>query len=229
MTCGAHTNIRNDAGRLASEEARARGRTEIATTIMTFKSDVVVVRTRIENLMNRTDASYRKHRQKIHINQRNRGLAEAPSAPRPGLQATSLRSNTLRLPPIQPRAVTNEAVNGDEAGGAGEGAGAGGNMAVGEELQGAGGEGGEEVEEEEWGVREENRKKAAEAAAAAEAKQREQYERRMSSIVAAADPWNLAPHTQPRANRLAKMSFYSKPENGGDSVSGGAGSKNQIK
>jgi hypothetical protein len=43
------------------------------------------------------------------------------------------------------------------------------------------------------------------------AREREAYERRMSSIVAAADPWNLAPHTKPKPNRLAKMSFYSRP------------------
>lgn len=203
MTCGAHTNIRNNAGRLASEEARARGRTEIATTIMTFKSDVVVVRTRIENLMNRTDAHYRKHRQKVHINQRVR---DGPAVARPGLQATSLRSNTLRLPPIQPRGSSVSVANPsgfdtDEAEDE--------NHEVQNQEQTA-----EDEDDYLPGALEEKRKKEAAAAAAAEAKEREQYERRMSSIVAAADPWNLAPHTKPRPNRLAKMSFYSKPKGG---------------
>ena len=43
-----------------------------------------------------------------------------------------------------------------------------------------------------------------------EKKKREQYERKMSSIVAAADPWNLAPHTQPRPSKLPALSFYKK-------------------
>jgi hypothetical protein len=53
--------------------------------------------------------------------------------------------------------------------------------------------------------------KAKEEAAVA-AREREAYERRMSSIVAAADPWNLAPHTKPKPSRLANMSFYSRPK-----------------
>jgi hypothetical protein len=251
MTCGAKTTTRNHAGRLASEEARARGRTEVAAAIMTFKTDVVVVRTRLDNLMNRTDADYRKHRQRMHIHGRGgasgggvigdgavvstvggagtgagggssgeggdtfapAGTDAVPTSRRP----SGASGAPLRLPPIQPRGAPLALPGG--VAGSGEGntttvpAGAPGENVGSPRISAA-------VALSTTDppltlpVVSENATPAerAKAQAASEAREREVYERRMSTIVAAADPWNLAPHTKPRPNKLAAMSFYMKPK-----------------
>jgi hypothetical protein len=252
MTCGAKTTIRNHAGRLASEEARARGRTEVAAAIMTFKTDVVVVRTRLDNLMNRTDADYRKHRQRVHIQRGGAtgggvtgdsavvstaggagtgagggpivsgeggdtfapaGTDAVPTSRRP----SGASGAPLRLPPIQPRgaplalpggvaAERQENTAALQTGTQGEN--------VGSPRISAAVPLGTPDPALKLPAVSENATPAerAKAQAASEARERETYERRMSTIVAAADPWNLAPHTKPRPNKLAAMSFYKKPK-----------------
>jgi hypothetical protein len=254
MTCGAKTTTRNHAGRLASEEARARGRTEVAAAIMTFKTDVVVVRTRLDNLMNRTDADYRKHRQRVHIQRGGPasgggidggavvstaggagtgagggsivsgegGDTFAPSgtdAVPTSRQPSAASGAPLRLPPIQPRGAPL-ALPGGVAAERQENTAALRTGAQGENV------GSPRISTAAvppsttdppltLPVVSENATPAerAKAQAASEAREREVYERRMSTIVAAADPWNLAPHTKPRPNKLAAMSFYKKPNN----------------
>lgn len=215
MTCGAKTNIRNNAGRLASEEARARGRTEVATAIMTFKSDVVVVRTRLDNLMNRTDANFRKHRQRqrIHEHEQTQGSTQQRPGSAPRMTLRGAAGGRPRLPPIQrggqPDASDAITAGADATAGAAPPGDTMGTEDAGANSQLIPAPSGDPHAAK---VADNSAELQAKAAAAAEAQKREAYERRMSSIVAAADPWNMGQHTKPKQSRLAAMSFYSKPK-----------------
>lgn len=180
---------------------------EMATCIMTFKSDVVVVRARLDNLMNRTDDHYRKHKLKrtIHkheggggghvISNRDRGRETSEE----GAESTALVAgaslntpNTVLLPPIQRRPQFLDPSALAEAGDTT-------NLGAAPDLTRTGAP----PVDRPLGA-------AADAENPQERAKREVYERRMSSIVAQADPWNLAPHTKPRPLGIAKMSFYPK-------------------
>lgn len=215
LICGAKITHRNAVGRLASEEARSRGRNEMATAIMTFKSDVVEVRTRIDNLMNHTDHHYHQHQKKRNVHKHLpaiNGVDGAASASVGSLDRQALPpirtsnalaassdtndfgdavavENSLELSthlhaPFAPRATSHEV-----------------DPLINTETQDLSNT-----------LPPLHLAAQREAQAQQERKEREIYERRMSSIVAAADPWNLAPHTKPRPSTIgmAKMSFYSK-------------------
>ena len=51
LICGARSNVRNKAGYLAAEEAKMKGRHEVAAAILTFKDDLVDHRLRIDFLL----------------------------------------------------------------------------------------------------------------------------------------------------------------------------------
>lgn len=247
--------MRNLAGRLASEEARARGRTEVATAIMTFKSDVVEVRTRLDNLLTRTDAAFRKHRQRSHIHGQTAPAAPGAtttgvgagafvnglgggsvasdgfsaatgaagaithtaglnqgdvSAPHSGVDAPQVLRRPsgggrggapLRLPPILPRGAPLASPGRDGATTTAAGLSGSPGIAMGSVLS-----------EDLLSGPTESPVVRARKAAEAEAQQREAYERRVSMLVAAADPWNMAPHTQPKQKKRIAMSFYAKPK-----------------
>jgi hypothetical protein len=220
---------------------------------MTFKTDVVVVRTRLDNLMNRTDADYRKHRQRMHIHGRGgasgggvigdgamvstaggagtgAGGGSVASGEGGGTFApqatdavpTSRRPSgasgaPLRLPPIQPRGASL-ALSGGVAAERQETTAALQTGALGENVGSPRIPAAVALGTPDPALKlpavSENATPAerAKAQAASDARERETYERRMSTIVAAADPWNLAPHTKPRPNKLAAMSFYKKPK-----------------
>ena len=225
---------------MASEEARARGRTEMSATIMTYISDEVEVRSRIQNLKQRTDRTYRRHRLKPRVHMQNTTTSGTTSGTAGGGQViatagvafvdnttiaavgadgmegerglesqlprehdqlaqegVNTRSgNALRLPPlVLPPITTAVTANNNN------------NTTTASTLITTQQQPYTEEDDTENDKSEATKKKLLELE---EKKKREQYERKMSSIVAAADPWNLAPHTQPRPSKLPALSFYKK-------------------
>ncbi len=61
LICGVKSNIRNKKGYLPAEEAKMSGRLEIATTILTFKDDVIDHMQRIDYLVSRIDVPFDYH------------------------------------------------------------------------------------------------------------------------------------------------------------------------
>ena len=197
LICGANITHRNKNGRLATEEARSRGRNQVATAIMTYKSDVVEVRTRIDNLMNHTDAHYKQRHKKHTVHREsardsNNNNNHNHDHPQMGESVSVAGSNSgslgrQPLPPIRGPAAQRPSMNVDPL--------------INTETQDLSAT-----------LPPGHRAAQLEEAARIEREERDAYARRISSLVAAKDPWNLAPHTKPRPSGIgiAKMSFYSK-------------------
>jgi len=231
LICGAKSAHYNKAGRLAAEEARARGRNEMATSIMTYKSDVVEVRTRIDNLMNHTDHHFHRHQRKRKVHRHLPALGALGAQGGSDRESVGFeRLDRPALPPI--RAGNTLAASSDTNDNFGEAVHVENSQELSVHLQPRLGplptthereHEHEQHHEVDPLINTEtqdlsntlppvHRAAQKEAALQKERQEREVYERRMSSIVAAADPWNLAPHTKPRPTSIgmAKMSFYSK-------------------
>ncbi len=199
LICGANITHRNKNGRLATEEARSRGRNQVATAIMTYKSDVVEVRTRIDNLMNHTDAHY-KQRHKKHTVHRQQPAQPTNDHPEMGENVSLAESNVgslgrQPLPPIRGPPPLNPVTPADQRP----------SVYVDPLIN-------TETQDLSATLPPAHRAAQLEEAARLERQERDAYERRISSLVAAKDPWNLAPHTKPRPSGvgIAKLSFYSK-------------------
>lgn len=222
LICGAKSAHYNKAGRLAAEEARARGRNEMATSIMTYKSDVVEVRTRLDNLMNHTDHHFHRHQRKRKVHRHLPALGASGGGSDRESVGNFDRLDRPALPPI--RAGNALATSSDTNDNYGEAVHVENSQELSTHLQPRLGPLSSTPEHEvDPLINTEtqdlsntlppvHRAAQKEAALQKERQEREAYERRMSSIVAAADPWNLAPHTKPRPSGIgmAKMSFYSK-------------------
>ena len=204
---------------------------------MTYISDEVEVRSRIQNLKQRTDRTYRRHRLKPRVHMQNTTTSGTTSGTAGGGQViatagvafvdnttiaavgadgmegerglesqlprehdqlaqegVNTRSgNALRLPPLVLPPITTAVTANNTTPSS--------TLITTQQLPYT------EEDDTENDKSEATKKKLLELE---EKKKREQYERKMSSIVAAADPWNLAPHTQPRPSKLPALSFYKK-------------------
>jgi ankyrin repeat protein len=250
LTCGAKSNARNAIGRLPSEEARSRGRTEVASAILTFKSSVDTVRDRLDSLMNTTDDHYRKHRlhKQVHSTIAGRATTAAAASTLQGPSAHAAlarRREEEQLAAAAAAAASGEydSREGEEGkeqevmedeelllqNGAFSGHGTGGGESG--TVAGAGAE-----------VTALSSEQAQQALAQMQRIQEDKMVRRLSIAVASADPWSLGGSTRPKsavapstALGASKISFYAPRSSvertetgGGGGGTGGGGESNNF-
>ncbi|KAJ1411629.1 ankyrin repeat-containing domain protein [Ochromonadaceae sp. CCMP2298] len=199
LICGANSlSIRNKAGRLPGEEARARGRTEMAITILTYKSDNVDHLCRLQNLQ-----TSQAHLQSDH-------RCRPQSAPAHGRSSDPLSDRGLSDDAIHPPRLVADApispslLEGQMQEGQGQQTQARSRPQSASSMQGHGmGQGIGQGQ----GAKEEKK----------------QLSRRMSSLIAERDPWNMGPVSKPLPRNMMKMSFYRKQVSSGTGLGAGAG------